>query len=90
MQDIAQAVAVTPNYLSALFPKTVGVSLWSYLTEKRIQRAMGLLEQSPHQNVLDIALACGFNSTAAFNRAFKSCVGCTPKEYRKNGADYLA
>jgi len=90
LQEVADAVAVTPNYLSAIFKKTVGVSLWSYLTEKRIQRAMGLLESNPRQNVLQIALACGFNSTAAFNKAFRTYAGCTPKEYRKNGADYLA
>ncbi len=89
LQDVADAVAVTPNYLSALFPKTLGISLWSYLTEKRIQKAMSLLESGQRQNILQIALACGFNSTAAFNKAFRTYAGCTPKEYRKNGADYL-
>ncbi len=88
LSDVAQAVSVTPNYLSNLFHKTMGISLWDYLTEKRVQRAMSLLDTHPHKNVLDIALSCGFNSTASFNKAFREYTGCTPSEYRKNGGMY--
>ena len=34
------------------------------------------------RNILDIAMLCGFNNTANFNRAFRKVTGKTPKEMR--------
>jgi AraC-like DNA-binding protein len=36
------------------------------------------------QTLLAIALDCGFNSKAAFNRAFKKMTGHTPSEYKRS------
>lgn len=33
--------------------------------------------------MLDIALACGFNNTANFNKAFLKLTGMTPSDYKK-------
>ena len=38
-------------------------------------------------NIIDLALSCGFNNTANFNRAFKKCMGMTPSEYKKKLPD---
>ncbi len=86
LQDVAAECCMTPNYLSTLFHKTMGISLWNYVMEKRIQSAMTRLDDNTGETVLEIALNCGFNNTAAFNKAFKAYTGCTPREYRNQEA----
>jgi AraC-like DNA-binding protein len=34
--------------------------------------------------LITVALDCGFNSLATFNRVFKELAGRTPSEYRKD------
>ena len=58
------------------------MSPWDYITVRRIDLARKLLSDSD-RNILDIAMMCGFNNTANFNRAFKKVTGKTPKEIRK-------
>ena len=89
LEEVAEAARLTPNYLSTLFHKTMGVSLWDYVTEKRIDRALNLLDSDQTLTVLHVALACGFNSTASFNKAFRLRIGTTPSAYRKLGLGML-
>ena len=55
---------------------------------RRIDNAIFLLKENTEQNILDIALACGYNNTANFNKAFKKVTGTTPSKYR-NSDDIL-
>ena len=83
LEEIAEAANISPSYLSALFHKQMGRSIWDYVTEKRLNKALYLLKASPKLSVLDVAFQCGFNNTATFNRAFKHYFQITPREYRK-------
>ena len=38
-----------------------------------------------HANMLDVALKCGYESEAAFRKAFKRIIGVTPGQARNNG-----
>lgn len=89
LKEVADAARLTPNYLSALFHKTMGVSLWDYVTKKRIDHALNLLDSDQTLTVLHVALACGFNSTASFNKAFRLRTDTTPSAYRKSGPGML-
>ena len=44
-----------------------------------------LLSDNSTDNMLDIAVKCGFNNTANFNKTFKNITGITPSEYRLSG-----
>ena len=59
------------------------MSPWDYITVKRIDLARRLLAESD-KNILEIAMLCGFNNTANFNRAFRNVTGKTPKEIRSS------
>ncbi len=88
LPQVAKQCNITPNYFSALFRDHLNMSVWDYITSKRIEKAKRLLLNT-HQNlnVLEIANQCGYSNTANFNRAFKLYTGITPSQYR-NG-DYI-
>lgn len=84
LDDIASVAGLSPNYFSLLFKNTCKISLWDYIVSKRIELALQMLKSDSRMNILDIALACGFNNTANFNKAFRRFTGMTPKEYRQS------
>ena len=55
----------------------------TYLDSKKIEKATQLLA-NPQNRVSDIAYDSGFDTVKSFNRNFKSKIGTSPTEYRKN------
>lgn len=82
LEKIAAEAGISPNYFSTLFRRFCGVTLWEHVQTKRIELAIRLLRSGEKQNILEIALACGFNNTANFNKAFRRHTGVTPSYYR--------
>lgn len=84
LDELAKAVDLSPNYFSHVFKKTVGISLWDYITSKRIELAMAMLHDQADRNMLDIAADCGFNNSANFNKTFRKITGLTPTQFRRH------
>lgn len=82
LSEIAAKANMSRTYFSTLFKKLNGISPWEYITIKRVEEAIELLKQN-NKTVLDIAIECGFNSTANFNRAFRKVTGKIPSDYKK-------
>ena len=57
-----------------------------YVTEWRMQKAMRLLQQRD-KKLIDVARSVGYESDAAFSKAFKRVVGVNPGEYLKRGLE---
>lgn len=84
LAQVAESVSLSPNYFSHLFHKSTNTRFQDYLNAKRIERSIDYLTHNPnHRSVLEIALSCGFNNTANFNKAFKKRTGVTPSEFLK-------
>lgn len=81
VNSIAQALGITPNYLSSLFRKCTGEKLNDCLTRVRIDRAKALLEENPQMRVYDVASAVGYGNERYFSRVFQRRVGMTPSTY---------
>ena len=64
------------------FQKMTGMSLGTWLTSQRLQKALLLLETTD-TNVESISTTIGFRSSAAFRRHFLSLYGSTPSGWRK-------
>lgn len=62
-----------------------GSNFFDFVNQYRIEEVKRQIKagQARHKTLLAIALDSGFNSKAAFNRAFKKFTGITPSEYRK-------
>jgi AraC family transcriptional regulator len=61
-----------------------GETLNNFTNRLRLEKAARLLRYFD-QNLTDIALNCGFSSSAAFSRAFRSGYDTSPSEFRKSG-----
>ena len=64
------------------FTQIMGVPAMQYLGNWRLQRAARLLERES-VSVAEAAASVGYESEAAFNRAFKRQVGLPPGGWRK-------
>lgn len=81
LDELARRTRFSRTSLCRAFKAYTGKRLFDYLIERRIQAAMIQLRGSD-EKVLSIALNCGFNDLAYFNRKFKKIVGYTPSAYR--------
>lgn len=81
-EDVAAAVHMNPDYVSRLFKKEMGMSLNSYMVNKRISLAKQLLAYTDIP-VGDISGSLGYSSFSHFTKIFRSSEGVTPSEYRK-------
>ncbi len=84
LHQLAKLAGISPNYFSSLFRQISNITLWDYISSKRIERAIRLLMEDRHSTIMEIALQCGFNNTANFNKVFKKQTGMTPTQYRKS------
>jgi AraC-like DNA-binding protein len=83
VNDIADYIGKSPNYISTLFKEKVGMSLNEYINYEKISAAKDLLKYSE----LDISVIANFlsyQSQAYFGKVFKKMTGETPKHYRDN------
>lgn len=83
VQNLSRKVYVTPQYLSRLFKRFLGCSVYEYLTSCRINRARGLLIMHPHLKVQQIARLSGYSDVSHFIAMFRKATGITPLEFRK-------
>ena len=81
---IAEAVGLSPTYLSTVFKKETCLAVSDYVRRKRIDTAKMLLEYTGY-SCLEISEYLHFSSDSHFSRIFKIYTGLTPREYRKNG-----
>jgi AraC-like DNA-binding protein len=82
VQSLAAKVAMSRSAFASRFARLVGEPPLSYVTRWRMQKAAGLLRQSS-ATLADIAERVGYDSEAAFSKAFKRAVGSAPGAYRR-------
>lgn len=80
--SIADAIGISPSYLSKQFKEDLGIGFADFLCNYRLEKAKALLIQTDRSNK-EIAGMVGFSDDAYFSRVFKKDTGMTPKEYRK-------
>lgn len=80
LRSAAQKAGMSESTFSRRFSEWNGVSFKQYLIEKKIQRAI-LLLQTTDLKMIDIALESGFDSVSGFYDAFKKKTGTTPSKF---------
>jgi len=82
IEELARQVGLSRSALAERFADLVGSPPMQYLAKWRMQIASELLSGG-NTNVATIAAEIGYESEAAFSRAFKKMVGVPPSDWRR-------
>ncbi len=83
--DLARELAVSRSAFADRFTRVIGVPPMRYLARQRFEQALVLLQESA-EPIARIAYAVGYESEAAFNRAFRRQYGVPPANWRRERA----
>jgi len=81
LDDIAAAGSVCRSKCCQLFSEYIGQTPNAYLTGYRIGKSCDMLRES-NRSVLEVSMACGFQSPSYFTSIFQKEIGLTPRQYR--------
>ena len=83
LADLARRLHTNPVILSQVINTGVGKNFNDFVNSYRVEAFKEAVKKAKnkHLSLLGIALDCGFNSKATFNRAFKKFTGLLPKEF---------
>ncbi|HAY96909.1 MAG TPA: hypothetical protein DCY23_01040 [Ruminococcaceae bacterium] len=79
---MARELGYCDSYLSRVFKEKMGMTLQSYVTMKKMEKAVEMIEQG-NFTITEIALKLSFESLQSFSKSFRRTVGVSPMEYRK-------
>jgi ligand-binding sensor domain-containing protein/AraC-like DNA-binding protein len=88
LQSLAEKIPTKPYILSQVLNERMNRSFYDFINYYRLEEAKKILK-SPEKNHLKITVVgedVGFNSTAAFYKAFKEYTGMTPNQYKKQAS----
>ncbi len=85
IEEVSRRIKVSKHNVSQVINELLEISYFEYLARCRINKAKTLLSDPKYHNITidEISFMVGYNSRSAFNRVFKSMVGTTPAEFRR-------
>ena len=83
LTQVAKQLQSNPSFISRMVNQGFQQNFNDFVNQFRIEAVKEMLNKGEQkkQTLLGIALDCGFNSKATFNRAFKKVTGVSPKEW---------
>ncbi len=86
LPELAKDLKISTNQLSQIINADFGKNFNEFINEYRVEMFKSKLkdESVQHLSLLGIAMECGFNSKATFNRVFKKITSVSPSEYLKS------
>ena len=88
LAELASKVGASRSVLAERFAQLLGEGPLTYLARWRLQLAARLLQTS-RKTIVQVASEVGYESEAAFNRAFKREFAAPPAKYRKLSREKL-
>ena len=81
--DVANQLETTTKIISTAINSGYNKNFNDFINEYRVEAFKEKINQNQHRKntLLGLALDCGFNSKATFNRAFKKATSMTPNQY---------
>lgn len=83
LETIADHFRLHKVYLAKIFKTEMGCSVNEYIRNVKAEKAKELLGQN-QLKISAIVEMLGYNNPQTFYNVFRSCVGVSPKEYRKH------
>ena len=86
LKEVAGHFSYHPNYVSALLRKEFGKTFSEIMLEKRMSKAVILLERTS-LSIEEISVMLGYSNTSNFHKAFREYYRISPREYVKRIAN---
>lgn len=83
VQQIADALHVSPGYLSALLKQLTGQSTQQHIHNKLIEKAKEKISTTD-LSISEIAYELGFEHAQSFSKLFRTKTSCSPLEFRQS------
>lgn len=86
---IAQLAAMenyNVSYYTSWFKKKIGCIPSDYLKMVRMEKAKEILSTTRYR-IIDVAMQVGYSNSSSFTRTFRSVVGLTPNQYRRQAME---
>jgi len=82
LMQMAEEAKLSPAYFSQMFHQSTGVAPHQFVLRARVERAKELLVKEDAR-VLDVAIACGFQTQQHFARVFRALCKMSPTQFRQ-------
>jgi AraC-like DNA-binding protein len=82
LNEIAKAANLSKSHLRFIFRTHMNTTVSKYLQEFRLNKAKGILENRPEENISAVAFDCGFENASHFTTAFKNHFGIPPSNLK--------
>ncbi|MUV37284.1 putative transcriptional regulatory protein YesN [Lentibacillus sp. JNUCC-1] len=82
LEEVAEFVELSPNYLSNLFKQAYGDTFIDFLTKERLNQAKYLLQENSY-SLKEISFMVGYNDPNYFSRVFKKHYNLSPRQFQK-------
>jgi AraC family transcriptional regulator len=84
LEELAKVACFSEFHFHRVFRAMTGETVNDFTNRLRLEKAARLLKRT-RQSATDIALECGFSSSATFSRSFNHAFNTSPTQYRKSG-----
>jgi transcriptional regulator GlxA family with amidase domain len=83
VESLAASAGMSRSAFALRFKELLGETPLEYLTNWRMYKATGLMQEGD-KKLFEVAKSVGYDSDAAFSKAFKRVLGVAPREYRRS------
>lgn len=84
LSDLAKVASFSRFHFHRIFSAMMGEPLNQFIQRLRIEKAANQLLENTNRPITDIALDCGFSSSASFARVFKESYKMSASDWRNN------
>ncbi|MCQ2450178.1 MAG: AraC family transcriptional regulator, partial [Clostridia bacterium] len=82
ISQMAKDLGYCDSYLSRIFKEKMGMTLQAYITMKKMEKAVEMIERGDC-TITEIAFKLNFESLQSFSKSFRRTIGISPMDYRK-------
>jgi len=83
IEELAEVIGVTPQYLCLLFKKIIKQRPIEYLNNVRINKSKDILLKNPNLKIDEITIRSGYESSSYFCSIFRKIEGISPGKFRE-------
>ncbi|MDD5264194.1 MAG: GyrI-like domain-containing protein [Candidatus Bipolaricaulis sp.] len=87
LETLARVASFSPFHFHRVFKSVVGETLNDFIRRVRVSTAAMRLLSNPKLSITDVAVGCGYSSSAAFAREFRKAFDTSASEFRRGGRD---